>query len=177
MAILVLGIGNSLMNDDAVGVTAIEELQARYSFPAGVTVVDGGTLGLDLLPMLEGVRKLLIIDAIDMGAPPGALFRLQGEEVPRAFASKLSVHQMGVQDLLAVAELQGHVPEELVVWGVQPGSIEMEMRLTPAVAAAIAPLLEGVIKELAGWGIELKNAENKDLQSCRSEFQPAIQQE
>jgi hydrogenase maturation protease len=54
-----------------------------------------------------------------------------------------------------VAELQGHVPEELVLWGVQPGSIEMEMRLTPAVAAAIAPLLDGVVGELAGWGAEL----------------------
>jgi len=157
MAILVLGIGNSLMNDDALGVTAIEELQARYRFPAGVTVVDGGTLGLDLLPMIEGVRKLLIIDAIDMGAAPGDLFRLEGDEVPRAFANKLSVHQMGVQDLLAVAELQGHVPEKLVVWGVQPGSIEMEMRLTPAVAEAMAPLLDGVVKELAGWRVELSN--------------------
>ena len=156
MAILVLGIGNSLMNDDAVGVTAIEQLQERYAFPAGVTVVDGGTLGLDLLPMLEGVKKLLIIDAIDMGAVPGALFRLQGEEVPRAFASKLSVHQMGVQDLLAVAELQGHVPEELVVWGVQPGSIEMEMRLTAAVSAAMIPLLDGVVGELREWGVELR---------------------
>ena len=155
MAILILGIGNSLMNDDALGVVAIEALRARYAFPAGVTVVDGGTLGLDLLPMLEGVKKLLIIDAIDMGATPGELFRLHGEEVPRAFASKLSVHQMGVQDLLAVAELQGHVPEELVVWGVQPGSIEMEMRLSPAVAAAMVPLLDGVIGELAGWGVEL----------------------
>ena len=157
MAILVLGIGNSLMNDDAVGVTAIEQLRGRYHVPAGVTIVDGGTLGLDLLPMLEGVKKLLIIDAIDMGAAPGALFRLQGEEVPRAFASKLSVHQMGVQELLAVAELQGHVPEELVVWGVQPGSIEMEMRLTPAVAAALTLLLDGVIGELTDWGVELKS--------------------
>lgn len=156
MAILILGIGNSLMNDDALGVTAIDQLRELYHFPEGVTVVDGGTLGLDLLPMLEGVKKLLIIDAIDMGAIPGALFRLEGEEVPRAFASKLSVHQMGVQDLLAVAELQGHVPESLVVWGVQPGSIEMEMKLSPAVAAAITPLLDGVRGELAGWGVELQ---------------------
>lgn len=176
MAILVLGIGNALMNDDAAGVTAIEQLQARYSFPTGVTVVDGGTLGLDLLPMLEGVSKLLIIDAIDMGATPGALFRLQGEEVPRAFASKLSVHQMGVQDLLAVAELQGHVPEELVVWGIQPGSIEMEMRLTPAVAVAIAPLLEGVIKELQGWGIKLESTLGNEREPCRCGFQPALQE-
>lgn len=160
MAILVLGIGNSLMNDDAVGITAIEQLNEHYLFPDGLTVVDGGTLGLDLLPMLEGVRKLLIIDAIDMGAAPGALFRLEGDEVPRAFANKLSVHQMGVQDLLAVAELQGHVPEELVVWGVQPGSIEMEMRLTPAVAAALAPLLDSVVGELVGWGVKLQDVDS-----------------
>ena len=170
MAILVLGIGNSLMNDDALGVTAVEQLKARFHFPAGVIVVDGGTLGLDLLPMLEDVRKRLIIDAIDMGAVPGDLFRLAGEEVPRAFASKLSVHQMGVQDLLAVAELQGHVPEELVVWGVQPGSIEMEMQLTPAVAAALVPLLDGVIGELLGWGIGLQNRDSAE----RSGLQPAI---
>lgn len=155
MAILVLGIGNSLMNDDALGVSAVEQLRTRYTFPEGVNVVDGGTLGLDLLPMLEGIKRLLIIDAIDMGGQPGDLFRLTGEEVPRAFASKLSVHQMGVQDLLAVAELQGHVPEELVVWGVQPGSIAMEMRLTPEVAAAMAPLLEGVVRELGEWGVML----------------------
>lgn len=155
MAILVLGIGNSLMNDDALGVSAVEQLNARYTFPEGVRVVDGGTLGLDLLPMLEGIKRLLIIDAIDMGGQPGDLFRLTGEEVPRAFASKLSVHQMGVQDLLAVAELQGHVPEKLVVWGVQPGSIAMEMRLTPAVAASMVPLLEGVVRELGEWGVTL----------------------
>lgn len=156
MAILVLGIGNSLMNDDAVGVNAVEALQACYTIPAGVTIVDGGTLGLDLLPILAGVNKLLIIDAIDMGAAPGELFRLQGEDVPRALACKLSVHQMGVQDLLAVAEMQGHMPEELVVWGVQPGSVAMEMRLTPEVERALTPLLDGVIGELAGWGVELK---------------------
>lgn len=170
MTILVLGIGNALMNDDALGVTAIEQLKELYTFPAGVSVIDGGTLGLDLLPLLEGARKLLIIDAIDMGATPGALFRLSGDEVPRAFASKLSVHQMGVQDLLAVAELQGHVPEELVVWGVQPGSIEMEMRLTPAVAAAMRPLLDRVVGELAGWGVKLNNrATRTDFGTRRAE--------
>jgi len=157
-SILVLGLGNALMNDDAVGVRAIEALRERYTFPADVQLVDGGTLGLDLLPFLEGVERLLIIDAIDMGAMPGDLFRLAGEEVPRAFASKLSVHQMGVQDLLAVAELQGHVPGELVVHGMQPASIDMEMQLSPAVAAAMDPLLEGIVAELGIWGVRLSQA-------------------
>lgn len=155
MSTLILGIGNTLMNDDALGVRAVESLLQRYRFPEGVAVVDGGTLGLDLLPLLEGVRRLLIVDAIDMGALPGTLFRLVGDEVPCAFAGKLSVHQMGVQDLLAVAELQGNVPEELVVWGVQPGSIAMELSLTPAVAAALEPLLVELVSELQCWGVDL----------------------
>jgi len=154
--ILVLGLGNALMTDDAFGHRMINALQGRFRFPAEVTVLDGGTLGLDLLPRLEGIGRLLVIDALEMGAAPGTVFRLQGEEVPRAFASKLSVHQMGLQDLLAVAELQGHLPDELVVWGVQPESIEMGLELTAPVAAAMEEAMAGVVGELRSWGGELR---------------------
>lgn len=153
MSILVLGLGNTIMTDDGFGVRAVEALASRYRFPAGVQLLDGGTLGLDLLPYLEGIERLLIIDALQMDAAPGAVFRLAGEEVPRAFASKLSVHQMGVQDLLAVSELMGHLPGELAVWGVQPESIEMGTELTPLVAAAIEPVVAGVLEELRRWGV------------------------
>jgi hydrogenase maturation protease len=152
MSILVLGLGNALMADDAFGGRVITELLQRYTFPAGTKLIDGGTLGLDLLPHLEEAEKLLIVDALEMEATPGSVFRLRGEEVPRAFANKLSVHQMGVQDLLAVAELQGHLPAELVVWGVQPGSIEMSLDLTPPVAAVLDEVVAGIIDELQHWG-------------------------
>jgi len=152
MNILILGLGNSVMSDDGLGVRAVARLQERFRFPEGVSVLDGGTLGLDLLPRLEGVDRLLIVDALQIGAPPGTVVRLEGEEVPRAFANKLSVHQMGVQDLLAVAELQGHLPGELVVWGAQPGSIEMSVELTPPVAGALEEIVDGVVAELRRWG-------------------------
>ncbi len=158
MQVLILGLGNALMNDDAFGVQVVERLQSRYRFPDNVTVLDGGTLGLDLLPRLEGVDRLLIVDALEMDADPGTVFRLEGEEVPRAFASKLSVHQMGVQDLLAVAELQGHLPGELVVWGVQPGSIAMGLELTPGVAAAIEVVVDRIAAELTRWGCPPRQA-------------------
>lgn len=158
MSVLVLGLGNALMGDDAFGVRAVEHLRSRYRPPAGVEVLDGGTLGLDLLPRLEGVKRLLIVDALEMGAAPGAVFRLEGEDVPRAFAHKLSVHQMGVQDLLAVAELQGHLPEKLVVWGVQPGSTELGLELSPPVAIALPKVLDGILRELAAWGHDLASA-------------------
>jgi hydrogenase maturation protease len=153
MSILVLGLGNTIMTDDGFGVTVVNALSSRYLFQGPVKLLDGGTLGLDLLPHLEEIDSLLIIDALDMRDQPGRVFRIEGDDVPRAFASKLSVHQMGLQDLLAVAELQGHVPTNLVVWGVQPECIEMGTELTATVAAAVEPVVGHVLEELQGWGI------------------------
>jgi len=155
VSILILGLGNSVMTDDGFGPCMVDVLQKGFHFPGEVVLLDGGTLGLDLLPRLEGVERLLILDAVDMGAEPGAVFRLEGEEVPRAFADKLSVHQMGLQDLLAVAELLGHLPSELVVWGVQPGTIDVGLELTPPVAKAADEVLAGVMNELRGWGVDV----------------------
>jgi len=153
MSILVLGLGNSIMTDDGFGVKVVNTLSSRYHFHGKISLIDGGTLGLDLLPHLEEVESLLIVDALDMRDKPGSIFRLEGEEVPRAFASKLSVHQMGLQDLLAVAELQGHVPTRLVVWGVQPESIEMGTELTATVESAVEPVVQKVLEELQAWGV------------------------
>ena len=153
MSILVLGLGNSIMTDDGFGVKVVNTLSSRYHFQGKIRLIDGGTLGLDLLPHLEDVASLLIIDALDMRDNPGQLFRIEGEDVPRAFASKLSVHQMGLQDLLAVAELQGHVPTKLVVWGVQPECIEMGTDLTSTVESAVEPVVQKVLNELQAWGV------------------------
>jgi hydrogenase maturation protease len=153
MSILVLGLGNSIMTDDGFGVKVVNTLSSRYHFQGKIRLIDGGTLGLDLLPHLEDVESLLIIDALDMRDNPGQLFRIEGEDVPRAFASKLSVHQMGLQDLLAVAELQGHVPTKLVVWGVQPECIEMGTDLTSTVESAVEPVVQKVLNELQAWGV------------------------
>jgi len=150
--VLVLGLGNRLMTDDALGGWVIDALANRYRLPEGVKALDGGTLGLDLLPCLEDVEKLLIVDALNLGARPGAVFRLSGDEVPRAFAGKLSVHQMGLRDLLAVAELQGHLPDEVVIWGAQSGSVEMGLTMTRPVAVAMSRVLDGVVSDLVAWG-------------------------
>jgi len=158
MSILVLGLGNTIMTDDGFGVKVITTLSSRYNFQGPVQLLDGGTLGLDLLPYLEEIESLLIIDALDMRDEPGKIFRLEGDEVPRAFASKLSVHQMGLQDLLAVAELQGHVPHNLVVWGVQPECIEMSTELTATVAAAVEPVVVKVLEELQRWGVQYEES-------------------
>ncbi len=141
------------MSDDSAGVRVVRLLQENYRFPEEVMVMDGGTLGLDLLPYLEGVDRLLVVDAVETGGPAGLLVRLSGEEIPLALATKVSPHQMGLKDLLTVADLQGHAPAEMVLWGVQPGSVEMAMELTPEVEAAISLLADNVVRELAGWGV------------------------
>lgn len=150
MPTLVLGIGNLVMSDDGIGPRVVQHLARHYRFPAGVELLDGGTLGLDLLPRIEAARRLVIVDAVETGGSPGTLVRLSGDEIPIALETKVSPHQMGLKDLLSVSSLLGQVPEEMVLWGVQPGSIEMSMELTPAVEAQLEPLAALVAREAAG---------------------------
>jgi hydrogenase maturation protease len=153
ITVLVLGIGNLVMSDDAVGVLVAQQLQERYIFPDNVEVMDGGTLGLDLLPKMENITNLIMIDAVETGMEAGTCVRLCGQELPIALETKVSPHQMGLKDLLAVSELMGHTPQEMVLIGVQPGSIEMEVGLTPKVEAQLETLVANVLAELNNWGI------------------------
>jgi hydrogenase maturation protease len=112
--------------------------------------MDGGTLGLGLLPHISGFERLLVIDAIDAGDAPGTLIRLEG----RALADmpgRASVHQLGFSDLMVAMKLLGDLPGEVVVFGVQPMSTEWSAELTPAVEKAIGPLLDSVIEQLEAW--------------------------
>ena len=153
LSVLVLGVGNLVMSDDGVGVIVAQKLQQRYRFPDNVEILDGGTLGLDLLPKLENITNLILIDAVETGKKAGTCIRLYGKELPIALETKISPHQMGLKDLLAVSELMGHVPREMVLIGIQPGSIEMEIGLTPAVEAQLDTLINSVLMELEQWGI------------------------
>lgn len=153
LSVLVLGIGNLVMSDDAVGVIVAQRLQNEYRFADNVEIMDGGTLGLDLLPKLENITNLIMIDAVETGMAAGTCVRLSGQELPIALQTKVSPHQMGLKDLLAVSELMGHSPNEMVLIGVQPGSIEMEVGLTPEVEAQLETLVSNVLTELAHWGI------------------------
>ncbi len=153
LSTLVLGIGNLIMTDDGIGVRVVQRIAEEYSFPPEVEIIDGGTLGLDLLPLLEGLDRLLIIDAMGTGGPPGTIRRVDGEEIPIAFESRLSPHQMGLKDLLAVSRLMGHPVPEMVLLGVQPECIEPGMELSPAVAVQLDELISRTLQELNRWGI------------------------
>jgi hydrogenase maturation protease len=157
--VLVLGIGNLVMSDDGVGVKVVQQLQREYCFSESVEILDGGTLGLDLLPKLEGIDHLIVVDAVETGGKPGTCVRLAGEELPIALETKVSAHQMGLKDLLSVAQLLGHSPGEMVLIGVQPGSIEMDTELTPEVAAVLQVIVDNVLNELIKIGVTCTRSE------------------
>ncbi len=152
---LVLGLGNILMQDEGLGVRAVERLNARYALPGDVRALDGGTRGLDLLPYLDGVTRLLILDAVEIGNTPGSLVRLEGESIPSALALAMSMHQVGVQELLMVSRLKGTMPEHIVVWGMQPGAIDWGLDLSPPVDAALDRLVGAAAGELREWGVAM----------------------
>jgi hydrogenase maturation protease len=154
MNVLILGIGNILLHDEGVGVRAIEELERCFSFPAEVELVDGGTCGLELRDIMCGRDLLLLIDAMRNGGVPGTPYRLEGDEVPAHFHTRISPHQLGISDLLATLSLTGSLPARMVLFGVEPGDLSTGLGLSPAVEAGLEKVVTAVGEELSGHGLQ-----------------------
>jgi hydrogenase maturation protease len=166
--VTVLGLGNVLCRDDGVGVTAVHALLRAHEPPPGVRVVDGGTLGLALLDLLDADTTLVLVDAVAAAAPPGTLVRLEGQDIGEAVATRLSPHQFGVADLLGAARLLSRYPAEVVLLGIVPQAIELGMGLTPPVAGALPALAQAIAVELARLGYPLVPREVEDEPRERS---------
>ncbi len=151
--IAVIGIGNILMTDDGAGVFALQRLQERFLFPEYVELIDGGTKGLELLPFVEGMEKILFIDAVNFNKKPGEVGELTKDEIPKYFATKLSVHQIALPDLIGAGRLMGTLPEEIHLVGIQPQSIDTGYGLSPAVEARLDLLIEMVVNKLKEWDV------------------------
>lgn len=146
----ILGLGNLVHSDDGVGVHAIQQLQDDPRVPAGVVLLDGGTHGLGLLPHIAGFTHLLVLDAVDVGEPPGTVVRFEGSAL-HGLPGKASVHQLGFADMMVALNLLGESPPELVVLGVQPLSTEWSIELTAPVREALPALLDAAIRQLHIW--------------------------
>ncbi|ADC89738.1 hydrogenase expression/formation protein [Thermocrinis albus DSM 14484] len=153
---MVLGVGNILLSDEGLGVHAVNQLKRNCSFGDDLQLLDGGTLGIDLLYYMEGVDKLLIIDAVLGGGPPGTLYLLKDHEVKSHFRKKVSAHEVGVQEVLALAELTGKKPAEIVLIGMEPFSFEVSTDLSDPVKEKMPELLMAVIEQLKNWGVEVR---------------------
>ncbi|MCX6028098.1 MAG: HyaD/HybD family hydrogenase maturation endopeptidase [Chloroflexi bacterium] len=155
--IVVLGIGNTLNRDEGVGVHAVQALQASMpplavaGQPSSVEYLDGGTLGLNLLPIVEESSHLLILDAVDACQPPGTVIELAGEDIPLFSGIKLSQHQVTFQEVLGLAAVRGKLPPHLHLIGVQPADLAIGLELSPVVAAALPEVVARAAAVLSAW--------------------------
>jgi hydrogenase maturation protease len=157
--VLVLGIGNVLMMDDSIGVRTVEELGRRYCFSGDVELLDGGTSGMELLSYIGGRDHLIIVDALKSGLEPGTVVRVEGEDVPARFLTRISPHQLGLSDVLAAATVSGSLPKNMVLFGVEPKTVELGLGLSDEVRSSFEKLLLTVREELIRIGCEVKPVE------------------
>jgi hydrogenase maturation protease len=153
---LVLGIGNVLWADEGFGVRAVDALNEGWSFPETVSLVDGGTQGLYLLPLVQSARRLLVFDAIDYGLEPGTLQVIRDGDIPSYLGvGKMSLHQSSFQEVIALAQLSGQSPERAVLVGVQPQLLmDFGGSLTPLVRSRLPEALGIGLAVLREWGID-----------------------
>ncbi len=151
--VAVLGLGNVLMGDDAVGPYVVRLLQARYTFAPDVSVQDVGTPGLDLAPFLAGVERLVIVDTVRAPAAPGTLRLYRRDEILRKPPpQRVSPHDPGIKDTLLTLEFAGQAPREVLLVGVVPLETGMQAGLSEPVRAALPGALAAVLAELEAAG-------------------------
>jgi hydrogenase maturation protease len=151
---LVLGIGNTLRSDDGAGVRIIEILQSHASgeTPEEIVFLDGGTLGLSLLPQIENASALIAADAAETGSAPGTVHVFEGEAMDAQLGGKKrTVHEVALADLLTAAALTGHLPARRALVTVQPASTAWGLELTAPVSAAIPAACEAVLSVIGRW--------------------------
>ena len=147
---VVIGVGNTILSDEGVGVHAARMLQSDLRVPPGVTILDGGTIGLELIPYAASASRVLLLDAMNSGKAPGTFARMTGKELLGTACGR-SVHQLGVADLIAALFLVSSAPQEIVVLGVQPAVTDWGTSLSPEVEAALPSFVEAALEQLNLW--------------------------
>ncbi|OFS08582.1 HyaD/HybD family hydrogenase maturation endopeptidase [Hafnia sp. HMSC23F03] len=157
MNTLVLGIGNLLLSDEAVGVRIVERLEQDYRFPEGVELMDGGTAGMELMEYMASRDHLIVADAVLSDAEPGSVLTLHDDEVPAFFSRKISPHQLGLCDVLSALHLTDEFPKRLTLVGVVPQSLEPYIGMTPTIEAAVPIAMDRIIQILREDGCTLEH--------------------
>lgn len=149
---VVIGLGNPLLGDDALGLVALERLSQQYDLPDEIALHDGGTWGMSLLGPIEEATNVLFLDAIDRREPPGTFMRLTGEEIPASLAQMVSPHQIDMREVLAVTMLRGTFPYGAIAIGVQPETLATQVELSRVVAAQVDTVVNAAVEQLRAWG-------------------------
>ncbi|WP_289088174.1 HyaD/HybD family hydrogenase maturation endopeptidase [uncultured Veillonella sp.] len=159
-SITLLGVGNILLSDEGVGVHVVNEMRQDYTFTPEINIVDGGTMGMELLSYMRGMKKLLLVDAVQGGESPGTVYEFLHQETETYFAEHISVHEVGMQDILRIRALQEDPLDDAVVIGVEPMSLDIGLEPTPLVQQAMPDMKQRIIAVLTNWGVEVKKKDD-----------------
>jgi len=153
MQTLVLGIGNTLLSDEGIGVHAIHYLQDNHSDLPNTNYIDGGTLSFTLAADIEEADHLIVIDAAQLHADPGTVKTFINDDMDRFLGqgNKRSVHEVGLLDLMHISRLTGHFPRQRALIGIQPQKLDWGESPTDAVSAAIPLACEQIVAQIRSW--------------------------
>ena len=151
--IMVLGVGNILYRDDGVGIRVVEKLERQYDFSDNVTLVDGGVLGINLLGIIAGADKLIVVDTVLNHGAPGDFHRLEHEDIPNRILAKNSLHQVDFLEALTLCSAIDGI-QETVILGAEPEDIDtLEIELTPTLRAKVDKVISMVLDEMDRLGV------------------------
>ena len=154
--IVLLGVGNILLTDEGLGVHAVKDLKESFSFTPAITIVDGGTMGMELLTYMRGMKKILLVDAINGGESPGTVYEFPHKELEQYFTEHISVHEVGMQDILRIRAIQEEPLEDAEVIGVEPESLEIGFEPSEVVQRALPEVKDRVLNVLRQWGVQVE---------------------
>lgn len=150
---MILGIGNILFSDEGFGVRVVQRLDAEYTFPENVTLLDGGVAGLNLLGYVTDADRMIVVDAIKNRGDIGDFYRLNYEDLPQRIRSKNSLHQVDFLETLTMCQVLDKVPQTVIL-GVEPEDIEtLGVTLTPVIEVKVDAMIALVLKELDQLGV------------------------
>lgn len=155
--VLVLGLGNILLSDEGVGVRAVEELQRRYDCSDDVEIVDGGTVGFELLPYFDERSHILIVDAVKADNKPGTIVRI--DDPPAYFRARTSPHQIGLADVMGLAAISDNLPQNIILLGMEPKRLATGLTLSREIEQNLSRLVDMVVTELEAIGVKVQSKE------------------
>jgi hydrogenase maturation protease len=154
--IAVLGIGNLIMQDEGAGIHVIRKLEKEYSFQPEIEIIDGGTSGSELYGFFEDNDKMIIVGAVDFDEEPGFIGSIEKDDILKRLNTKMSMHNLGLTDVLSHVKLLDIEPSEIFLIGIQPAIIELHDELSETVLTKIDRIIEVIIMKLAEWDVNCK---------------------
>ncbi len=145
---LILGVGNMLQKDDGIGVFVVNHLlESGIELPEGIDIVDGGTAGLDLIPIMYDYERIIIVDALKVHDVPGSVYRFSPDHL-RSSTTQISLHEIGIGEILKMLKIQGATPVVEII-GIVPEDIEtLDIAISPAVAEAVPKVMDLILESV-----------------------------